>query len=116
VSDTGRARAPERYITSASGARSLNPSIEPDRRSWREPAGFAELTSLSIESPFPLPSVDEYLAFLRAAAAPVRAVLSRLSQPVQDAAWQEIREQLSANRMDVAWVGPNTLRLTVGKR
>lgn len=83
---------------------------------WREPAGFADLTSFSIESPFQLPFVDDYLAFLRAGAAPVRAVLSRVSQPGQDAAWQEIRERLSASRMDDAWVGPNTLRLTVGRK
>ena len=79
-------------------------------------AGFHDIASFSIEAPFRLPSVDAYLDFLRVAAAPVRAVLSRLSQPAQDAAWKEIREQLSIYQTGEAWVGPNTLRLTVGRK
>lgn len=79
-------------------------------------AGFHDLSSFSIEAPFRLPSVDDYLDFLRAAAAPVRAILSRLTPSAQEAAWQEIREQLSAYQTEQEWVGPNTLLLTVGRR
>jgi SAM-dependent methyltransferase len=78
--------------------------------------GFQDLASFSIAAPFRLASVDDYLAFLRAAAAPVRAVLLRLSQPAQDAAWMEIREQLSAYQTDEDWIGPNTLLVTVGRK
>jgi protein-L-isoaspartate O-methyltransferase len=79
-------------------------------------AGFHDLSTFSMEAPFRLSSVDDYLDFLRAAAAPVRAILSRLSPTTQEAAWQEIREQLSAYQTDQEWVGPNTLLLTVGRK
>jgi protein-L-isoaspartate O-methyltransferase len=79
-------------------------------------AGFHELSTFSMEAPFRRSSVDDYLGFLRAAAAPVRAILSRLTPTTQEAAWQEIREQLSAYQTDQEWVGPNTLLLTVGRK
>ena len=81
-----------------------------------ETAGFTEVSSFKIEAPIRLPSVDEYITFLRAAAAPVIAVLSGLEAKAQEAAWQDMREQLSVYGGPTGWVGPNTLLITAGRK
>jgi SAM-dependent methyltransferase len=79
-------------------------------------AGFTEVSTFRIEAPFQLPSVDGYIAFLRAAAAPVMAILSRLPPPAQEKAWADIRAQLTVFEQGNVWVGPNTLLLTSGRK
>jgi SAM-dependent methyltransferase len=79
-------------------------------------AGFEDLAVFSIGAPFRLPNVDAYVDFLRSAAAPVSAVLSRLDRQAQEAAWRDIREQLSIYQADEAWIGPNTLILVTGRK
>lgn len=79
-------------------------------------AGFDEVTTFRLEAPFCLPSVDDYVDFLRTGAAPVMAMLSRLGRPEQDAAWADIRERLAVFREPGGWVGPNTLLLTTGRK
>lgn len=81
-----------------------------------EAAGFREVSTFRIEAPFRLPSVDDYVAFLRAAAAPVRALLSPLKPAAQEAAWQDVREQLAVFEGPDGWIGPNTLLLTTGRK
>jgi len=79
-------------------------------------AGFREVTTRAIEAPFRLPRVEDYVAFLMAAAAPVRAILSDLSGSARAAAWQDITDQLSVFQGKDGWVGPNRLLLAAGKR
>jgi SAM-dependent methyltransferase len=79
-------------------------------------AGFREVAAVRIEAPFRLPSVDDYVAFLHAAAAPVRAVLACLSPSAREAAWCDMRAQLSGFDGPYGWTGPNTLLVAAGKR
>lgn len=79
-------------------------------------AGFREVAAFRIEAPFWLPSVDDYIAFLRAAAAPAKAALGRLSFSAQDAAWRDMRAQLRAFDGRDGWIGPNTLLLVAGRK
>jgi SAM-dependent methyltransferase len=82
-----------------------------------EEAGFREVSTFRIDAPFRLPSVDGYMVFLRSAAAPVIAVLSKLESEAREAAWRDIREQLLSEfaRPD-GWIGPNTLLVTAGRK
>lgn len=79
-------------------------------------AGFGQVSTFRLEAPFRVPSVDNYIAFLRTAAAPVMAMLSRLAPPAQKAAWSDIREQLAVFEEPDGWAGPNTLLLTTGRK
>ncbi|MGO4716631.1 hypothetical protein [Bradyrhizobium sp. 2TAF24] len=79
-------------------------------------AGFSDVSTFQIEAPFRLPSVDDYIAFLRAAAAPVIALLSRLDPGAQEAAWADIRRQLAVFDAPLGWNGPNTLLVTAGRK
>ncbi|OJF90212.1 class I SAM-dependent methyltransferase [Pararhizobium antarcticum] len=79
-------------------------------------AGYHDVTTRAIEAPFRLPRVEDYVAFLLAAAAPVRAILSDLSDSARAAAWQDITDQLSVFQGKEGWVGPNRLLLTAGTR
>lgn len=79
-------------------------------------AGFGEVSTFRLEAPFELPSVDDYIHFLRTAAAPVMSILSGLARPAQEAAWAALREQLAMFEEAAAWVGPNTLLLTTGRK
>lgn len=78
--------------------------------------GFSAISTLRIDAPFRLRSVDDYIAFLRTAAAPVCAILAPLAPAAREAAWQDMREQLSTFQQEDQWVGPNTLLLTVGRK
>jgi ubiquinone/menaquinone biosynthesis C-methylase UbiE len=80
-----------------------------------ETAGFGAVATVRIEAPFRLPTVDDYVAFLQAAAAPVRAMLARLAPVERQSAWREIRDQLAVFEGAGGWVGPNTLLLTAGR-
>lgn len=79
-------------------------------------AGFCEVSTFRIEAPFRLPSVDDYIAFIRSAAAPVMAILSRLAAEAQEAAWKDLRNQLTVFDCPTGWVGENTLLLTTGRK
>jgi SAM-dependent methyltransferase len=79
-------------------------------------AGFRDVSTFRIEAPFRLPSVDDYVAFLRAAAAPIRVLLSRLVPDIQKAACQDVREQLTVYEGPDGWTGPNTLLVTAGRK
>ena len=79
-------------------------------------AGFREVSTFRIEAPFRVPSVDDYVTFLRTAAAPVMAMLSRLAPAAREAAWEDMREQLAVFSQAEGWVGPNTLLITTGRK
>ena len=78
--------------------------------------GFTDISTFHIEAPFRLPSVDGYVDFLKAAAAPVHAMLASLSPKARDEAWRDIRDQLTRFQSGSEWIGPNTLLLTTGRK
>ena len=79
-------------------------------------AGFVRVATTRVMAPFGLPSVDDYLDFVRASASPIAQILERLGATDKDAAWAEIRAKLAAFNAPAGWEGPNELLLTVGHR
>lgn len=79
-------------------------------------AGFTDVATISMDAPFCLPSTEHYLTFIREAAGPIIQILAALDEDAQQAAWADITAQLNAFQTDNAWVGPNTLLLTVGRK
>ncbi len=79
-------------------------------------AGFAEPSVTRIAAPFRLPSARDYLAFVRASASPIIALLGQLSPLAQEAAWADMESRLSAFQTPDGWEGPNELLLADGVR
>lgn len=79
-------------------------------------AGFDEVATTSMDAVFRMPSVDDYLAFVRSSASPILGILSRLSPAAAAAAWLEMRERLDIYTTADGWAGPNELLLTAGRR
>lgn len=79
-------------------------------------AGFSAVSTVRISAPFRLPSVSDYLDFVRSSAGPVVDLLGRLDAMAQQAAWAEIEAQLRAFDDPHGWQGPNELLLTTGRR
>jgi SAM-dependent methyltransferase len=79
-------------------------------------AGFSRVATTRIEAPFRLPSVKDYLAFVRASASPILQILDRLDEAARQAAWNEIEDKLNVFSAPAGWEGPNELLLTAGRR
>jgi SAM-dependent methyltransferase len=79
-------------------------------------AGFLRVATTKVMAPFRLPSVKNYLDFIRTSASPIPQILSQLDETARDAAWAEIESKLSAFNTPGGWEGPNELLLTVGRR
>jgi SAM-dependent methyltransferase len=79
-------------------------------------AGFLEVATTRVDVPFRLPSVRDYLDFVRRSASPILQILDRLDEAAKDAAWADIEGKLSAFKTRDGWEGPNELLLTVGRR
>lgn len=79
-------------------------------------AGFSRVATTKLTASFGLPSVNNYLNFVRTSASPILQVLGRLEATARDAAWAEIESKLSAFNTPDGWEGPNELLLTVGRR
>lgn len=79
-------------------------------------AGFRDVATTAIDAPFRLPSVRDYLAFIRSSASPIQQILGRLDEAAAAAAWGEMEERLSVFATPLGWVGPNELLLTAGRR
>lgn len=78
-------------------------------------AGFSRVATTKVMAPFRLPSVKDYLGFVRTSASPILHILGQLDEPARDAAWAEIESKLSALNTPAGWEGPNELLLTVGR-
>ncbi len=74
-------------------------------------AGFVNVKVGPVAAPFGLPSAQHYIDFLRSAASPLMVMLAQLSVPAQQAAWDDMVEQLSQFNTSDGWVGPNELLL-----
>jgi SAM-dependent methyltransferase len=79
-------------------------------------AGFARVATTKVMAPFRLPSVGDYLDFIRKSASPIVQILGKLDDAAKEAAWAEIEQKLSAFNTLGGWEGPNELLLTVGRR
>jgi ubiquinone/menaquinone biosynthesis C-methylase UbiE len=79
-------------------------------------AGFSRVATTKLAAPFRLPSVKDYLDFIRNSASPILQILSQLDASAKDAAWAEIESKLSAFNTGDGWEGPNELLLTMGRR
>ena len=79
-------------------------------------AGFADIEVHTVSAPMRLPSRKHYIDFVRTAGLPVMALLAPLSATAQNAAWQDIGEQLARFTTPSGWVGPNELLLCAGSR
>ena len=74
-------------------------------------AGFADIAVQPMAAPFALPSVQQYIAFVRSSASPVMQLLKALPPAAQAAAWDDMTAQLQAFSTLEGWAGPNELLL-----
>ena len=79
-------------------------------------AGFHDVATTAVDAVFRLPSVDDYLAFVRSSASPILQILGQLDAASAAAAWGEMRERLMVFTTPAGWQGPNELLLTAGRR
>lgn len=79
-------------------------------------AGFEDVATTALDAPFRLPSVDDYIAFVRSSASPILQILGRLDAQAAEAAWSDMRQQLGAFTTHEGWAGPNELLLTAARR
>ncbi len=79
-------------------------------------AGFSDVEIIKVAAPFRLPSVEDYLDFVRTSASPVVEILSRLDALGQQAAWDDIASKLRSFDTAHGWEGPNELLICAGRR
>jgi len=79
-------------------------------------AGFREVATTTLDAPFELRSVDEYVDFVKDSAGPVRELLAALDASAAQAAWADITTRLRSFEDDDGWHGPNELLLTAARR
>ncbi len=79
-------------------------------------AGFRDVGTTAVDAVFRMPSVDDYLSFIRSSASPIVQILARLDVAATAAAWAEMRERLSVFETPRGWEGPNEILLTAGRR
>lgn len=79
-------------------------------------AGFDEVATTSIDAPFTLPSVRDYIDFVQSSASPIQQILGRLKPEAAQAAWHDIEMRLAQFETDAGWTGPNELLLTAARR
>jgi len=75
-------------------------------------AGFRDVATAAMDAVFHMPTVDDYLGFVRSSASPVLQILEGLHEDAAQAAWADIRRQLLAFETTTGWQGPNELLLT----
>ncbi len=78
--------------------------------------GFRDIVTTAVDAVFHLPSVDDYIYFLRCSASPILQILAGLSEEAAAAAWSDIREQLRAFDTSSGWAGSNELLITAARR
>lgn len=74
-------------------------------------AGFTNIDVRPVDAPHRLRSVTHYVDFVRRSATPIIELLSSLTQKAQDAAWEDLEQQLDVFTTPTGWVGPNELLL-----
>lgn len=79
-------------------------------------AGFQEIATTRIAAPFHLPTVKDYMKFVRTSAAPVVRIVNSLDAAKAEAAWAEMEQALGRYETAAGWVGPNELLLTAARK
>lgn len=79
-------------------------------------AGFNDVATTALQAPWRLPSVQDYIDFVRTAAGPVQQILKKLDTAGEQAAWDEITQRLRVFETENGWEGPNELLLTAARR
>ena len=79
-------------------------------------AGFREIATTKIAAPFKLPTVQDYMTFIRTSAGPIVQIVQGLEPAKRDAAWADIENELNRFTTPTAWEGPNELLLTAARR
>jgi SAM-dependent methyltransferase len=79
-------------------------------------AGFREIATTSIAAPFHLPTVKDYMNFIRTSAGPIVEILKSLDGVKAEAAWADMEQALSRYETATGWEGPNELLLTAARK
>lgn len=79
-------------------------------------AGFREIATTSIAAPFHLPTVNDYMKFIRTSAGPIVEILKSLDGMKAEAAWADMEQALSRYETETGWEGPNQLLLTAARK
>lgn len=74
-------------------------------------AGFEHVAVQPVQAPFHLPTSRDYVDFVRTSGSPLMQLLAPLSAAAQQAAWDDMTEQLTVFATPTGWVGPNELLL-----
>ena len=78
-------------------------------------AGFREIATTSVAAPFHLPTVKDYMKFIRTSAGPIVEILKSLDGVKAEAAWADMEQVLSRYETATGWEGPNQLLLTAAR-
>jgi ubiquinone/menaquinone biosynthesis C-methylase UbiE len=79
-------------------------------------AGFREIATTKIAAPFKLPTVADYMHFIRTSAGPIMQIVQRLEPTKAEAAWADMKKALGRYETTTGWEGPNELLLTAARR
>ena len=79
-------------------------------------AGFQEVATTRITAPFNLPTVRDYMTFVRTSAGPIVQIVNGLDAAKAEAAWADMEQALSRYQGPGGWQGPNELLLTAARK
>jgi len=79
-------------------------------------AGFGEIATTKVAAPFNLPTVKDYMNFIRTSAGPVVQIVQSLDSATAEQAWADMEQALSRYEGLSGWEGPNELLLTAARR
>ena len=79
-------------------------------------AGFSEVATARIAAPFLLPSVMDYMTFIRTSAGPILQIVNGLDAGQAEAAWADMQRALGRYQTQDGWEGPNELLLTAARK
>jgi len=79
-------------------------------------AGFLEIATTKVAAPFSLPTVKDYMDFIRTSAGPVVQIVTSMDPATAKAAWADMEKALGRYQRPDGWEGPNELLLTGARR
>ncbi len=79
-------------------------------------AGFLEIATTKVAAPFSLPTVKDYMNFIRTSAGPVVQIVKSMDPGTAEAAWADMEKALGRYQRPDGWEGPNELLLTAARR
>jgi ubiquinone/menaquinone biosynthesis C-methylase UbiE len=79
-------------------------------------AGFLEIATTKVAAPFNLPTVKDYMNFIRTSAGPVVQIVKSMDPATAEAAWADMEKALGPYQRPGGWEGPNELLLTAARR